>query len=239
MSLLKRIVSTHFPFQRILNKGFVKIYDIDLSEYAPLENYNTLQEIFTRRLLMKRVLGKGVISPVDGFISQYGLVKNGTILHVKGISYDVKELLQMDRNIDNWKYVIFYLSPKNYHRYHAPCNMNVHKLVHIPGKLFPVNDSFLKYRKSVFVENERVILECSINKKKFFLIFIGAFGVGSINFNFEKDVNRIKVYSKPIKLKKGEELGFFGLGSTVVILFESLKINVKKGSIRFGDSIGK
>ena len=143
----------------------------------------------------------------------------------------------------------FYLSPKDYHRYHAPCDFKLLKLIHVPGKLYPVNLKYLNKEFELFVQNERVILECENNGKIFYMVFVGALNVGQMVFEFEDrvetntDAKEIKVYEYDnIEIAKGDCLGYFKMGSTVVMIWEkdSVEIeNLLNQDVKFGQKIAK
>jgi len=177
-------------------------------------------------------------------------------LQIKGFSYGVREFLgdyilkeDKDRLIDG-RYINFYLSPKDYHRYHAPCDLRVKKAVHIPGKLYPVNFKWLKKIPKLFIENERVILECYTHDEKlFYMVFVGALNVGKMQFIFDHKIQtNAKSSSEQLYMyedkwiKKGDELGRFEMGSTIIIFFEKEMIELvclKNKSIRFTDGVAK
>jgi phosphatidylserine decarboxylase len=247
-----------FPqaIQRIINASYVKFLKLDMSEFKNARYYKSLNELFTRELIIKREIDKSkntIISPVDSFITEGGELKDDIALQIKGQEYSVEELLTYycENNfekIKNGSFVNFYLSPKDYHRYHAPVDFKLKKLIHVPGKLYPVNLRYLKKEFELFVQNERVILECEHNKKLFYMVFVGALNVGQMVFSFEDKVEtntntkEIKVYTYDnIKITKGDCLGYFKMGSTVVMIWEkdSIKMdNLLNQNVRFGQKIG-
>jgi phosphatidylserine decarboxylase len=196
-----------------------------------------------------------MISPCDAWISECGSLEKFDALQIKGMRYDVRDFLtkhsddRMQEAINDGSYVNFYLSPKDYHRYHVPIDMEVTKAIHVPGKLYPVNIPSLKKRLNLFVENERVILECNHQGKHFFLVLVGALNVGQMVLNFEPAIetntqtDEIKVFEySNVTLKKGDDLGCFKMGSTIVLIApkEILDINLKQDdTVRFGQTIGK
>lgn len=252
------ISTKEFPplIQKIINCGYVKILGLDMSEFMEPEKYKTLNALFTRKIEIPRIIEKNekiFISPVDSLITQVGKVNNDTALQIKGMEYSVEELLtfyckENFEKIKNALYMNFYLSPKDYHRYHAPCDFKILKLVHVPGKLYPVNLKFLNKEYSLFVQNERVILECQKDNKLFYMVFVGALNVGKMIFEFEKRVqtnikanNEIKVYEyEDLNVKKEECLGYFKMGSTVVMFWEEDSVeleNLLNKKIKFGQKI--
>jgi phosphatidylserine decarboxylase len=153
------------------------------------------------------------------------------------------------KSIRNGIFANFYLSPRDYHRYHAPIDMQVLHAVHIPGKLYPVNIPSLKKQVNLFIENERVILEClSAQGKRFFLILVGALNVGEMEVSFEPRIQTNTVstpshYSyRDLYLSKGDDFGCFRMGSTIVMLCEKemLELGISTGhNVRFAQTIAR
>ena len=254
-----KFAKKEFPsfFQKIINNTYVKTMGLDMSEFRDPKYYKSLNDLFTRELAIQREIDKAkdiIISPTDSFVTQCGNLKKEILLQIKGMEYSVEELLTYHIKKDNLKKVIdgsymnFYLSPKDYHRYHAPCDFSITKLIHVPGKLYPVNFKYLKKEIDLFCQNERVILECiSSDEKIFYMVFVGALNVGQMVFTFESavetnsDASEIKVYEYDnLNVKKAECLGYFKMGSTVVMIWEkdSIKLkNLTNKKITFGSSI--
>lgn len=257
--IFHKFATTQFPsiIQNIINTGYVKILGLDMSEFKNPSSYKTLNELFTRALVTPRKFDTSLdnfISPADSFVSAQGEIKGETALQIKGMEYSVKELLTDNISSNNFSKMIngdfmnLYLSPKDYHRYHMAYNCNVTKLIHVPGKLYPVNFKYLNKQPSLFVENERVILECITDDNKlFYMVFVGALNVGKMVFDFEpavetnSDVSDIKVYEyDDMKIKKGDCLGHFKMGSTVLMFWEKDMVeleNLENQKVRFTDII--
>jgi phosphatidylserine decarboxylase len=253
-----KIAATKFPYmiQSLINNLYVKILKLDMSEFRNPSSYKTLNELFTRELIKKRDFDaskNSIISPADSYISECGNLNGETLLQIKGMEYNVNDLLTQnstlkDRVIDG-KFINFYLSPKDYHRYHAPYFFKLNKLIHVTGKLYPVNFRYLRKKLNLFIENERVILECEYDDKVFYLVFVGALNVGKMLFNFEPKVetniksDEIKVYEyENLHFKKGDELGFFKMGSTVVMIAEKdfMSLDIQTDTkVRFSQIIAK
>ena len=234
-----KFAATKFPapIQIGINWLYVKTMGVDMSNFHPLGEYPSLNALFTRRLLYPRELPKdpkAIISPSDSTITACGDIHDGLLLQIKGFYYRVDDLLSehIDREeremLYHGKYLNFYLSPRDYHRYHVPMDMRVTKVIHVPGLLYPVNLKFLNRVPELFIKNERLILECyDSNNMLFFIVLIGALNVGKMTLSFDERVetnteNReVKVYTyENVTLKKGDELGMFMMGSTIVMLFE-------------------
>ena len=254
-----KFATTQFPviIQNIINIGYVKLLGLDMSEFNNPKSYKTLNELFTRALKKPREFNTttaNFISPADSFVSEAGDIENETALQIKGMRYSVKELLSSEINDENFAKIIdgtfmnMYLSPKDYHRYHMSYDATITKLIHIPGKLYPVNFKYLNKQPNLFVENERVILECiTSDNKLFYMVFVGALNVGKMVFEFESKVetnskvNEIQVYKyENLMVKKGDCLGYFKMGSTVLMFWEKDMVNIENlvnQKIKFTDVI--
>jgi phosphatidylserine decarboxylase len=172
------------------------------------------------------------------------------------MSYSVDGLLgeyvkqaQKDR-LKNGKFINFYLSPKDYHRYHIPINLKVNRAIHIPGKLYPVNMPYLRKQLNLFIENERVVIECESSEGKlFYMVLVGALNVGVMNVSFEPSIKTNSHITTPqvyeyenLHLNKGDDFGCFEMGSTIVIIAEDemFDISVKTGdNVRFTQKIAE
>ncbi len=252
--------SKEFPsvIQRIINKAYVTLMKVDLQEFEEASFYKSLNKLFTRRFKTRRLFNineKTFISPCDSLISAYGAIEHSTALQIKGFHYNVSHLLgdyiskEQKAKLEGGSFINFYLSPKDYHRYHAPIDMRITKAVHIPGKLYPVNFTWLSKINNLFIENERVVLECYTKENQlFYMVFVGALNVGKIAFSFDASIQtnastnlqRYYCYDN-LKIAKGEELGHFEMGSTIVMLFEKELIHFDLGHVRtvkFGQPIG-
>ncbi len=255
--LFGKFADTNFPkpIQNFINYSYVKLMKLDLSEFDKIQNYHSLNELFTRKLLKKRKFNnnkKVLISPVDSYITECGKLNADKLLQIKGMEYSAKELLSkdvnfLDRVIDG-NYINFYLSPKDYHRYHLPCDLEIKKVIHITGKLYPVNLKYLNKKLNLFIENERVIIEAlTPNNKVIYLVLVGALNVGKMVVSFEPKIesninaNEVKIYEfNNLNLKKGECFGYFKMGSTIVAIFEKNSINIKdikNKNIKFAQEI--
>ncbi|MDR2906197.1 MAG: phosphatidylserine decarboxylase [Helicobacteraceae bacterium] len=244
--------------QNFINGSYVKMMGLDMGEFNSPKSYATLNELFTRSLLKKREIASGeniAVSPCDSLITDFGKIQENTLFQIKGMGYKLNDLLpnyseEFLRDFNGGTYINFYLSPRDYHRYHSPLNLTAIKLTHIPGKLYPVNMPYLRKKLNLFCENERVLLECrDQNDKKWFLVFVGALNVGKMAFNFLPDfetnisITKIREFEINKNFKFGEELGYFKMGSTIVLIAEKeaikntrIEINQK---VKFGDLIAE
>lgn len=254
-----KFAKKEFPsfLQKAINASYVKLMGLNMSEFKNSKYYKSLNDLFTRELIIKREIDETsnvIISPTDSLITQCGQIQEDIALQIKGMEYSVEELLTYYcssnfEKIKNGSFMNFYLSPKDYHRYHAPCDFKLLKLIHVPGKLYPVNLKYLKKEFELFVQNERVILECVANEKIFYMVFVGALNVGQMVFEFENRVEtntnakEMKVYTyENIEISKGECLGYFKMGSTVVMLWENQMVELEdliNKNVRFGEKIAK
>ncbi|MDR2100356.1 MAG: phosphatidylserine decarboxylase [Campylobacteraceae bacterium] len=253
--------AVRFPakVQAFINETYVKLFKIDMGEFKEVAYYESLGALFTRDLVKKREFVKTqntLISPCDALITELGTIQKGGLeaLQIKGFSYSINSLLgdftmRKDKaKLKNGLFVNFYLSPSDYHHYHAPCDMRVLKSTHIPGALYPVNLKWLYKKAELFCENERVVLECETAlKSRFWLVFVGALNVGKIRFLFDENIaTNAKKYEqsyvsyKDLNLFQGEEMGFFEMGSTIVFLGEkdAFRALVKNGEkVKFTQEI--
>lgn len=255
-----KFAKKEFPsfIQTIINNGYVKFLGLNMREFKAAKHYKSLNALFTRKLEVNREIDtheEYVISPCDSLITEQGLIKDSKAFQIKGMKYEVEELLtyyckENFSKIKSGSFMNFYLSPKDYHRYHAPTDFRITKLIHVPGKLYPVNLKYLKKEFELFVQNERVILECiDKNEKLFYMVFVGALNVGEMVFEFEpqvetnKDASDIKVYNyQDIFISKGDCLGYFKMGSTVVMLWEDNSVvldNFLNQKVKFGQKIAQ
>lgn len=238
------IANLRFPstIQSFINAKYVAFFNISLSEFPPLESYKSLNELFTRGLRKMRDFDKSeniIISPSDSLVIESGKVAQGRALQIKGFSYEVAPLLGVSaRDLSpNLYYANLYLSPRDYHRYHAPCDMFVESIVHFTGKLLPVHKKSLVKNQNLFIHNERVVLGARMkNGAKLYFVAVGALNVGQIIFYVEPKLQESFsgkkqefFYKEPKFIRKGEELGMFKMGSTIVLFVESPKSNIDSG----------
>lgn len=247
------------PVQTFINKSYVKLMGLDMSEFALESSYASLNKLFTRKLEKQREFSLDAddfISPCDSWISACGDIKEDLALQIKGMEYScgdfIGDMFSDDEKkiIKDGQFINFYLSPKDYHRYHMPTNTKVLKAVHIPGKFYPVNVPSLKKRINLFIENERVVLKCQMqNKKIFYMVLVSALNVGVMKVGFDEriqtnaDAQQSSMYEyENINLDKGDDFGCFEMGSTIVILTEKnmLKLNINTDEhVKFGQTIAK
>jgi len=243
-SIFGKFASKEFPkpIQGVINRAYVKFMGLDMSDFQKPESYQTLNSLFTRALRSKREIDSNpniVVSPCDAKITAVGEIEDKQAYQIKGMEYKTAELIGVEFReyidiLEGGRFANFYLSPKDYHRYHIPFDLQIDAITHIPGKLYPVNMPLLKNKANLFIENERVVISCrDIYDKRHFIILVGALNVGKMVLTFEekihtntKSLKRLHIlYSKPIDMKKGELFGWFEMGSTIVILSQKDAIN--------------
>ena len=256
-----KFASYEFPkwFQLIVNQSYIELMKLDMSDFEAASSYKSLNALFTRKFKKPREFSqdpKDFISPCDSWISELGDINNDVALQIKGMHYKCSDVLgenftQEEKDlIKNGKFINFYLSPRDYHRYHIPTDLKVIKAVHIPGKFLPVNIPSLKKNLNLFSENERVVLLCeATNGKKFYMVLVSALNVGVMQVSFEPKIQTNATATTPqvyefedMQLKKGDDFGCFEMGSTIVILSEDdmLDLDIKQDDkVRFGQTIGK
>ncbi len=240
-------------------KKFAKQFNINIDEAEKnITEYKTLNEFFTRKLKNgARIVDNSeniITSPSDGVISQFGNIEDTKLLQIKGKFYNLEKLLK-DNNAEKFKngsFITIYLSPQNYHRVHFCCDGNIEATKYIKGKLFPVNKLSVSNIDELFCINERVITYIN-NKKagKIANIMVGATNVGSITLYYD-DLKTNQAFQKgkhisydidEKNIKKGDMLGCFNFGSTVVMLFEKDKIeftDIKHNQVvKMGEKIAK
>jgi phosphatidylserine decarboxylase len=226
-ALMGRIASKRLPkFVLIpMLKLYIKNYRIDMSQFdIDLNKIKTFNEFFTRKLKAgTRSFSGDLISPADSIITDFGKVNKDIILEVKGLECSLNELFFGNDHCSFKSFAVFYLSPADYHRFHAPFDFEIEKIAYIPGKLHSVKPKKLDDYSDLYCLNRRVIIYGNSEYGKFAMIFVGALVVGRIILNFFKVSNRRNYQLDNISksIIKGEELGYFELGSTVILLMES------------------
>jgi len=232
--LLKKIFELEKPIiaAEILKKIFINYYNINIEEIElPLKEYPSVQKLFCRKLKKNaRIIGDGIVSPVDGLIRQAGRIAEYTAMQVKGRQYDIRELIGTEKADDykNGWYTNIYLAPYNYHRIHSPYKGFINELQYFPGRFYPVNNFTVNRVDKLFAVNERIISYIETDIGKIAVVKVAAFGVGDIKITFIPDdkyilllyKNNFTKFEKSIKINKFDELGMFAFGSTVVLLFD-------------------
>ncbi|MZP42232.1 phosphatidylserine decarboxylase [Heliobacterium gestii] len=220
---------------------FIRRYGVNLEEAEKSwQEYRSLADFFCRRLKpgIRPVCPDDniIVSPVDGQISQMGAVSAGRLIQAKGINYSLEQLLgdtEQARRFTGGEFITIYLSPRDYHRIHAPLAGRVTGYAYWPGRLYPVNDLGVRGVPNLFARNERLITYMDTDVGQVGVIKVGAMMVGSVRVGYA-EINRrkraklVSVTEGPY-LEKGDELGYFEFGSTVILLYEPGAIRWKAG----------
>ena len=244
-----------------LIRWFVGKYGVDMSEAAnpDIASYPSFNEFFTRPLRdgVRPLAASDYVCPVDGAISQFGDIDDHHIFQAKGHKFTTSELVGGDHSLaahfQHGHFANVYLSPKDYHRIHMPCDARLTRMIYVPGKLFSVNPTTARGVPGLFARNERVV--CVFENDEFgpfVMTLVGATIVGSMATAWHGVVNpprmaRICDWNyEPgqVTLKKGEEMGRFLLGSTVVMLFQRGAISFNpgwapEGKVHLGEPMGE
>ncbi|HEX9174527.1 MAG TPA: archaetidylserine decarboxylase [Telluria sp.] len=243
-----------------LIRWFVGKYGVNMAEAAnsDITSYASFNEFFTRPLRdgVRPLAPCDFVCPVDGAISQFGAIDDHNIFQAKGHLFTTAELVGGDRalaaHFQHGSFANLYLSPKDYHRIHMPCDGRLTRMIYVPGALFSVNPTTARGVPGLFARNERVV--CVFESEEigtFVMVLVGATIVGSlatvwhgvVNGPRKADLCEWTYDSKPVLLKKGEEMGRFLLGSTVVMLFKKDTISFNpdwapEHSVRLGEMMG-
>lgn len=224
-----------------LIRKFIRKFDIDMSicEFD-IEGCRRFNDFFARKLKPgARVFYGDVASPVEGYMSFHGMLETGRMLQVKGREFTLEQLVGHDdsKYYKDGSYATIYLSPADYHRIHAPFDMVIESVTYLPGTLFSVGKDTLQLVDGVYCRNERIVLKGTSKFGSFFFVMVGAMIVGKVKLSFDAmTTNRRrqpridKVFDSPVRIAKGEELGYFEMGSTVVMTLDKpLFYGIKKG----------
>lgn len=253
-------IVTHF-----IIKLFAKQYKVDLSEAAKTEpsDYATFNEFFIRELKEgARPINNELNTlclPADGKVSESGEISDDRLLQAKGHHFTLAALLANDEEMaakfKNGTFITTYLSPSDYHRVHMPYDATLRKMIYVPGELYSVNPFLAEHVPNLFARNERVICEFDTAFGPMIQILVGATITASMSTIWAGVINppradEVVIWNydtdgeKAIRLQKGEEMGAFRLGSTVINLFPKGKINLNPALIagtktRMGEELGK
>ncbi|WP_406565390.1 phosphatidylserine decarboxylase [Bacillus solitudinis] len=207
---------------------FVKTFKLNNKEMLePIESYSSLHTLFIRHLKPEsRPVAQernAFVSPVDGILASQGSIERGSQFTIKGQQYSLEEMLGSDVAATPYHegaFFVLYLSPSHYHRIHSPVSCQIINQWSLGGRSYPVNELGMTYGKRPLSRNYRIISELQYNEKKIALVKVGAM-----------NINTIELTHDSASLSKGEEIGYFSFGSTIVLL-------VEKGLLKFeGESI--
>jgi phosphatidylserine decarboxylase len=248
------------PRTTALIRWFVGRYNVNMDEALDpnIANYKTFNEFFTRALRpdARPLADAAFICPVDGRISQFGAIDDDQIFQAKGHQFSTTALVGGDAALaakfQHGSFANLYLSPRDYHRIHMPLDGKLTRMIYVPGELFSVNPTTARGIPGLFARNERVVCVFDTAHGPFVMTLVGATIVGSMATVWHGVINpprlpKVTEWSyteQNIVLKKGEELGRFLLGSTVVMLFpkDVLSFNPgwqPAGPVRLGETMAQ
>ena len=236
--------STKIEFiKNMFIKNFAKKFGINMSEakIEDLEAFESFNDFFTRELKdgARPIADTKLVSPADGAVSQLGKIELGRVFQAKGRDFSVTELLGGDSDRAepylNGDFTTIYLSPKDYHRVHMPCAGTLKETIYVPGDLFSVNPATAQGVDGLFARNERLVCMFETEHGPMAMVLVGAMIVAGIETVWSGQVcplpkeAQVQTFDgKEIKLEKGEEMGRFKLGSTVVLCFPQDAIKFKE-----------
>ena len=243
-----------------LIRRFVARYQVDMSEAAnpDIASYASFNDFFTRALRpgLRPLADAAALCPVDGAVSQLGPIERDQIFQAKGHHYSTTALLggdaQLAAQFQDGHFATIYLSPRDYHRIHMPCDGRLLRMEHVPGALFSVNPTTARGVPGLFARNERVVCMFDTPLGPMALVLVGATIVGSMATVWHGQVNpprtgqprRWDYANESITLRQGEEMGRFLLGSTVVLLFARGAVQFTPGwaearPVRLGEAMAQ
>ncbi len=228
------------PLKNPAIRLFIRAFDVDMSEseHQSAENYISFNQFFTRKLVAgSRPIdanANSIACPADGCISQITEYQDRQAIQAKGQDFSMSQLLGGENEYgtlcESGSFATIYLSPRNYHRVHMPFDGELVEMIYVPGRLFSVAPYSIEVVKGLYSRNERVVSIFKTEIGYMAVVMVGAVNVAAIEMAWEglvtpphgKKIVR-KTYSN-IKLKKGDELGIFNMGSTAIIAFEASKV---------------
>jgi len=250
------------PFSKGMIPLFSKVFSIPVEEAEKTpDQYGSLNDFFTRKLKVDvRPMDtdpNSIVSPADGRVAAFGEIKNGQLIQAKGVFFTIWNLLGIPREeterFEGGRFITIYLSPRDYHRVHTPVAGDITDFSYLPGTLFPVNSFGVRAVKGLFARNERLITFIQSSRAgRVAVVKVGATIVGSVKVGYSKEAGTNvksgtllhKKLTPPHPIERGQEIGFFQFGSTVVLAFEQGRMefiaNLQEGqSIKMGETIGR
>lgn len=256
-------VFTRIPLPKLilypLISWFSKKYGINSDEYEePVGGFRTFNSFFTRALKsgVRPIDGtkKAIVSPVDARVDQYGHIDSSTLIQAKGINYSLEGLIpsQRHRAFLDGEFITLYLSPSDYHRIHSPVDGIIEGFQHVPGRLYTVQEKMVHSLPWLFELNERITTFIRTSKGMVAVCKVGATNVGRISLSYDNVLTNTVFRSrkehvypeserKPVA--RGQEIGIFNLGSTVIVLFEKNMVRLNRcelgKKVKMGEKIGE
>ena len=229
----------HVATKDFLIRRFVQLYDVDIEEllHPVPEGFATFNDFFIRELApgARDIDGApgAIVSPVDGTVSAAGRIEEDRLFQAKGLDYSLTDLLATDvddvSTYANGEFATIYLAPYNYHRVHAPVDGELRSARYVPGGLFSVNEAAVSKLPRLFARNERLVCHVKTPQGPMVLIFVGALNVGTIHSCWTGDIRPrsggvveaidLRQPAHPLAFSRGDTLGWFNMGSTVILLF--------------------
>ena len=216
-------------------RWFIGRYGVNMAEAENPDpaSYRSFNEFFTRSLKAdaRPFANAEWLCPVDGTISQFGDLDGERLLQAKGHTYTAQALVGGDAALATYfahgSFACLYLSPRDYHRIHMPCDARVTRMIHVPGELFSVNPVTARGVPGLFARNERVVCVFDGAQGPFVMVLVGATIVGSVEVSWygrvtpprSREPREWCYRQRPIRMRRGDEMGRFQLGSTVIMLF--------------------
>ncbi len=261
--LMSKLTHCRNPlFKNLFIKLIVQLYGVNMAEAKSqnLDDYASFNDFFTRELKAGvRPIDSAknsIVSPADGKVSQAGKIHADRLIQAKGMDFSAIDLLggqpETARPYQDGQFATIYLSPKDYHRLHMPLSGTLKEMIHIPGRLFSVNETTANSVPGLFARNERVVCLFDTEAGEMALVLVGAIFVSSVETVWHgvvtpptaTAVQRWQYKDEKISLKKGEEMGRFNMGSTIIVLFEKDKIQWEKDfvagkNVQLGEKIGQ
>lgn len=241
-------------------RRFAKMFDVDMQDAVQpsLEHYKTFNAFFTRELKPDArpiTNGEGEVAcPADGRISAIGDIEAGRVFQAKNRDYSLLTLLGGDESaaqrLQNGSFTTIYLSPRDYHRLHMPLDGSLLNQTHVPGRLFSVGPHTVRTLPNLFARNERVVAQFETSTGLMALVLVGAINVAAIETVWHglitppkgKQISRIDYDEHSISLNRGDEMGRFNMGSTIIVLLENKakwRVDMQSGdSVRMGQYLG-
>ncbi|GAB2797221.1 archaetidylserine decarboxylase [Halomonas shantousis] len=211
---------------------FIRAYNVDMSQALEPDPtaYTCFNDFFTRALKPgARPIETGLVSPTDGTLAQFGRIDNGTLVQAKGHSYSLNALLGGDDErtapFRHGSFATVYLAPRDYHRIHMPVSGTLREMAYVPGRIFSVNQASVNHIPGLFARNERLVCIFDTEHGPLAMVLVGAMIVAAIETVWAGQITprtgqvQTTRYNAPITLAKGDEMGRFKLGSTVVMCF--------------------
>ena len=249
-------------WKNLMINQIIKIYGVNMSEAKEqnINNFASFNHFFTRELQEGArpltPVKNAIACPADGAVSQAGLIEQGEIFQAKGKSFSAFDLLGGDaeraKPFEDGTFTTIYLSPKDYHRLHMPLKGTLTEMIHIPGRLFSVNGATANSVPGLFARNERVACIFDTELGPMALILVGAIFVSSVETTWHgvvtppstESVRSWQYQEDAPTIDKGEEMGRFNMGSTIIVLFGKDKMKWKADfkagkEVKLGEMIGQ